>query len=127
MKSIITNIFLIILSVSFADSQILKAYGIKVGAAAATQTFDYSINFSLPTENRWGLDIGGFAEFFQIPYFSLLTEVHYIQKGYSNTVQESTPAQPAGTGKSITIRPRLDYLSIPVLGKVRFETDVVTP
>lgn len=117
----------IILGTSITEAQLIKAYGFKAGTVAATQSFDYSINVSIPTDNGWGIDVGGFVEFFHLPFFSLLTELHYTQKGFSTALMETTPAQPEGTGRYITIRPRTDYLSIPILAKLRFDNKPVTP
>lgn len=128
MKSIIENIlFMIILFTLPTEAQVIRAYGLKAGTVVATQSFDYTINASLPTYNRWGFDVGGFVELFDMPYFSMLTEIHYVQKGYSASLKETTIAQPDGTGIYITIRTRLDYLSVPILARVRFETSEVTP
>jgi hypothetical protein len=129
MKSIIVVLIFIslFLSISNSNAQLIKSYGLKIGTATATQSFDYNSNLSFDTEYRWGYDIGAFVEFFNIPQLSLLTEAHYIQKGYAVTLEETTITNPAGTGNFITYRIRLDYLSIPILGKVRYETNSVTP
>src|ERR1043166_3208154 len=120
MKSIIiTSLLMTTLCTSFTQAQFIKAYGFKTGAVIASQSIDYTIfndfRFVLPTENRWGFDAGGFIELFGLPYVSLLTELHYSQKGYSSTLQETTPAQPAGTGRFFTYKARVDYLSMPIL------------
>jgi opacity protein-like surface antigen len=128
MKSFVLNILtIIILLPSFAQSQLIKSGGFKVGGISASQSFDYSLDFSLPIDNRWGWNIGGFVEFFQHPNLSLLTELHYIQKGYSLSLPVTTADQPEGTGAYITFKPRLDYVSLPILVRLRFETGSVTP
>jgi opacity protein-like surface antigen len=128
MKSLILSILiLVILLPSLAQAQIFKGYGFKAGAVRASQSFDYTMNLSIPIENRWGLDVGAFAELFQHPNFSLLTELHYIQKGYSLTVPVTSALYPEGTGEYYTYNTRLDYLSVPVLAKVRYAMDAVTP
>jgi hypothetical protein len=129
MKSIIVVLIFIslFLSISNSNAQLIKSYGLKIGTATATQSFDYNSNLSFDTEYRWGYDIGAFVEFFNIPQLSLLTEMHYIQKGYEFTFEETTITNPEGSGNFITHRTRVDYLSIPILGKVRYETPSVTP
>src|SRR6267143_1295717 len=128
MKSITKNILLMFMCcTSAAEGQVLKAYALKFGTVAASQSFKYTIPFSLSTDIRWGFDIGGFVELFDSQYFSVQPEIHYIQKGYSITARVTTEAQPDGPGYDITFRPRVDYLSIPVLIKVRFETHTVIP
>ena len=127
MKFIFICIFLITLFSQSSESQTIKAYGLKIGAVSATQSFNYTTNFSLSTANRWGIDVGGSVELLPTRYFSLLTEIHFIQKGFSFSSELSTPTHPEGTGIFVIIKPRLDYLSIPILAKIRFENDGITP
>ena len=126
MKKIIA-FTLVAIVVTSADAQVLKSYGLKLGAGASTMRFEYNIDFSLPTDVRWGFDGAGFIEVLSTPCTSFLAEVHYIQKGYSTTLKVTTPAQPLGNGQYLTVTPRIDYLSIPVLAKVRLETQAITP
>ena len=127
MKSIITLIIFFAILTSSGEAQIIRSYGLKVGTIAASQFFDYNINVTNPTTTRWGFDGGGFVEFLNVPYFSLLAELSYVQRGYSSTLKVSTPAQPQGTGEYVTIRPRVDYVSLPLMAKVRFEAEEVIP
>ena len=109
------------------QAQLVKSYGLKAGAVSAKQMWDYSRNIDFPAERRWGFDAGVFVEGLNIPYFSLLAEAHYVQKGFRITLPITTPAYPEGTGEEATFEPRVDYLSIPVLVKIRFETGTLTP
>ncbi|HEX9654179.1 MAG TPA: outer membrane beta-barrel protein, partial [bacterium] len=45
-------------------------------------------------------------------------EAHYIQKGFKERFPVTTPGDPAGTGEFLTFKPRVDYLSFPVLAKI---------
>jgi hypothetical protein len=121
MKLIITLSLFTILLTTTGNSQIVKAFGIKVGTVTATQSFDYTVNMSLPISYRWGLDASAFIELVPTNYFSLLAETHFIQKGFSLPVQETSQAHPEGTGTPIILNPRLDYLSFPLLAKFRLE------
>jgi hypothetical protein len=116
-----------ILFPSYAGSQLLRGYGVKVGAISATQTWDYNVDITIDAERRWGLDVGGYVELFDTPYLSLLGEVHYVQKGFTFTAIVSSINQPDGTGEYLTVRPRVDYLSLPLLIKLRFDMQVVSP
>ncbi len=128
MKSrIIKMICLCIVVSTIVHAQFIRGYGVKVGAVSATQTWDYKINLNFPTERRWGIDVGGYLEILDIPFMSVLGEVHYVQKGFSFTLPVTTAAQPDGTGEYITKRPRVDYLSIPLLAKVRFDMGTFSP
>jgi hypothetical protein len=117
----------LLLFLTDAHSQFLRGYGFKLGGVSANQTWDYNIRVNFPTETRWGYDVGVYIEVLDIPYISILGELHYVQKGFSSTLPVSTPAYPEGTGENITLKPRADYLSIPVLAKIRFETTIITP
>jgi hypothetical protein len=108
-------------------AQFVRSCGLKVGAISAKQTWNYKINFHFPAESRWGIDAGVFVEVFDLPYISVLGELHYIQKGFSITGPATIFAMPEGTGEYITEKPRVDYLSIPLLAKLRFETAAVIP
>jgi hypothetical protein len=127
MKSILIMLALLTLFASTGDAQIVKSYGFKIGTVTATQSFDYSVRLSLPTEYRWGIDASAFVELFPTQYFSLLSELHFIQKGFSIPLVETTIAAPEGTGQIIINRPRLDYLAIPLLAKFRMESGAISP
>ena len=124
---IIKIVFLCILISSSAQSQFIRGYGLKVGAVSANQTYDYTVAFNFSPDSRWGLDVGGFIEVLDIPYMSVLGELHYIQKGFSEKFQETSVDYPEGTGRYITLKPRADYFSIPLLAKFRVELGLVTP
>lgn len=128
MKSRMVEIVCLCVFIStITHAQFIRGYGLKVGAVSATQTWDYRINVNFPTERRWGIDAGVYVEILDIPYVSLLGELHYTQKGFSVTLPVTTPAQPNGTGEYVTTRPRVDYLSIPLLVKLRLDMSLVTP
>jgi hypothetical protein len=124
---IIFVICLVLLISTVTQSQFIRGYGFKVGAVSANQTYDYNIVFDFSPDNRWGFDVGAFVELLDIPYISVLGELHYIQKGFSEKFQETSPDDPAGTGRYITLKPRADYFSIPVLAKIRFELGPIVP
>ena len=110
-----------------SQAQFMRGFGLKVGAVSATQKWQYWSNSQLSTGPRWGVDAGVFVEALDIPFVSVLAELHYIQKGFTTTLPVTTAAQPDGTGEDITFKPRVDYLSLPILAKVRFEVGSFTP
>lgn len=134
MKNILVIITLILtLTVTIAQAQFLRAYGIKAGVVRAEQKWDYSPQTGLDASGInpiWGVDAGVFAEFFDCKNFSLLTELHYVQKGSTYTITGTEPADNAQgyieTGKE-DIKERCNYLSIPVMAKLRLETGKITP
>lgn len=112
---------------SSTNAQFIRGYGLKFGAISATQTWDYKTSTKFSPERRWGIDAAGYIEVINLPYFRLLGELHYIQKGFSITLPVTTISQPDGTGEYITLKPRVDYLSVPILAKLRFDLGKVTP
>jgi hypothetical protein len=122
-------LFLLLLSSTTAVSQSIRSYGILLGAASATQSWDYHDTpypSTFDPDERWGIDVGLFMEFLDNPVISVLGELHYIQKGFSESFVVSTPANPEGTGQKYSYRPSIDYLSIPVLLKLRTDIGSVT-
>lgn len=124
---VISIMSLCLFSTIAAQGQLVRGWGVKVGAVTATESWDYTVNINFPADRRWGLDVGAFIEFLDVPLISVLGEVHYIQKGFSQTLPVTTAAQPDGTGEYITMKPRVDYISIPVLAKVRFDLGLISP
>ena len=109
-----------------AHAQFIRGYGVKAGAVAASQSWDYTSDLDISPETRWGYDFGLFVEAINVPFISLLVEMHYVQKGFSMSTTIATATNPTGFG-TMTTRPRLDYLSIPLLAKVRFGMGALTP
>ena len=112
---------------STSHAQLVRGYGLKLGVVAANQSWRYTGTAELPTDHRWGFTAVGYLELLDIPILSALVEVQYTQKGMSESLPITTESQPEGTGEFITKRPRVDYLSIPVLAKVRLSMPVVVP
>ena len=108
-------------------SQAIRTIGVKVGGVTANQSWTYSSTPALPTERRWGIDVGVFFEWFNMPVFSLSSELHFIQKGMKLTLPITTPQNPEGTGEFKTLSPRVDYFSFPILAKARLNDDVFSP
>jgi opacity protein-like surface antigen len=82
----------------------------------SNQDFNYSTpGAGLDTRSRTGFDLGGFIEWFDLPYLRMLTEAHYLQKGMIDKVKVVN-----GSGDVIgTVKNdhRIDYLSISALSK----------
>jgi opacity protein-like surface antigen len=114
--------------ISTSHAQLIRGYGIKAGATLASEDWDYkklSIDFN--PDSRWGLSLGIFSEFLNIPYFSVVTELNYVQKGMNIELQVSTISNPDGTGEYYTYDSRVDYLNLSALGKFRFDFTSFTP
>lgn len=121
-------ILIIVCIVSTSQAQIIRGYGIKLGATLASENWDYkTFNSDFKPDSRWGFNIGVFCEFLNIPYFSVVTEFNYIQKGMSEDIPVTTITQPDGTGEYITWDTRVDYLDLSALGKFRIDLEMFLP
>jgi hypothetical protein len=108
-------------------AQLLRSYGVKVGIVTARQHWAYSNPADVPfdTKTRLGIDVGGYVEWFEIPFISVLTECHYVQKGLKDVVAVTNENGIAIGMKEII--PQIDYLSLPLLVKLRIDLPQVTP
>lgn len=104
-------------------AQLIRGYGLEIGTVAANQTWTYSSGGppSFLTNDRWGLTVVGFVEILNCPNLSGILEAQYRQKGMSKTLSQTPEWNPDWNGQSKTYYPRVDYLSIPLLVKARFE------
>jgi hypothetical protein len=107
--------------------QALRHWGVKAGASFANQSYEYQDEgFSISPDRRWGFDLGVFAEFLTLPTISILGELHYVQKGSTFEVAVTGPDSPYILGFA-TADVRDDYLSIPLMAKLRLESDQFIP
>ncbi|MGA3286870.1 MAG: outer membrane beta-barrel protein [Bacteroidota bacterium] len=134
MKHSIISICFIALTISFADAQIVRTYGFNIGYVHAKQNWDYSPQLGFDPHMSGtisGIGGGAFVEFLDIPYFSLLTKVQYIQKGRTITVMETMVSSTNPNGYvdigMADIKYRLNYISVPILAKLRIETPICVP
>lgn len=113
--------------ISTSQAQLLRGYGFKIGATVAQENWDYSNhNSTFNPDSRWGLNLGVFGEFLNVPYFSIVTEFNYVQKGRTVEFPVTTTTYPDGNGEYIIWDTRIDYYNLSVLGKLRFEgTDLI--
>jgi hypothetical protein len=126
MKSRLVLIVCLMSVASTAEGQLIRGFGIKAGPVISRQSWDYKVPVDLPIEARWGLDAGVFIEAPDIPFVSVLGECHYTQKGFKITTTVTTAQSPEGSGK-MTSTPRVDYLSLPILLKLRLNLGMITP
>ncbi|MBU1297596.1 MAG: PorT family protein [Bacteroidetes bacterium] len=131
MKSIHKNIILLFALIvlfgvsSSGTSQPIKRYGAKIGVSIATWNWKTDGSAVQGIDPRLGIDFGAFVEWFDIPALSLISELHFVQKGMKQDIPITTVQYPYGTGEFIKHNIRLDYLSFAVLPKLRLETDIV--
>lgn len=118
MKFAFILLIAIIISSSQAESQLIKSFGAKIGMSSAKQDWNYSplASASARSTYRLGFDAGVFLEWFTMPYLSILTEAHYIQKG-SFVTASNIMGQ---------LEVRANYFSYQLMAKVRTELGPLT-
>jgi opacity protein-like surface antigen len=129
-KVLISTIFIAI-AFNHTNAQLIRSYGIKAGMVYSGQNWEYArgsylYGLSLYDKTILGYDVGGYAEWFNLPVLSAVTGIHFLQKGARDELPVTTMDQPDGTGEMLSIKPRLDYLSIELLAKLRYETSFAT-
>jgi len=126
MRVLLIIIALLQIWVTIAQGKLLKGFGFKTGLVVANQDFDYTNpDLSLDTKSRVGFDLGGFVEWFDLPYLSILTEAHYIQKGMVIEVEKTNVY--GGHIGTIKFDYRVDYLSVSALGKFEVGGKFISP
>jgi hypothetical protein len=118
--------FLVMGAPGVARAGVVPGFGVKAGAVAATQNWNYAEGFDLGAKLRWGWDVAVFKEFLKVGPLGFLAEIHYIQKGFREEECRTLPFGPPCQG-FVSSRPRVDYISIPLLAKVRFGAGGVVP
>jgi len=96
-----------------ANGQLIRSFGVKAGLCVANQTWHQSQQvINLNPSARVGADIGCFVEWLSLPVVSVSTEASYVQRGFNSTIT-------FGANGSYSESVRADYLSFPVLAKIR--------
>jgi len=110
---------LIVVDVCHSQS-LIRDYGLKIGATSATQDFVWTGYYSV--DRRIGVNAGGFIEWFDIPFFTLVTQMEYSEKGSTFNIPPHENPLPDGPFYS-----RLKYLSVPVLAKFIIPSSAIEP
>lgn len=103
------------------------SFGLKAGLALSNQDFEYQTDLGNDFDNRLGFQGGAFTEIALSPNLSLQADVQYIPAGFKIKFEETTPDSPEGTGKILTVKPRIDYISIPLLVKAGLPSGEIKP
>jgi hypothetical protein len=112
-------LLVLILFAGISQAQLLRGMGIKAGLTFANQDWNHPITDVGP-DSRAGFNLGIFAEFFDMPLFSVVGELNYVQKGVRNI--EGQIAETLLGGNI-----RLNYLNISALAKLRIDYPAVSP
>jgi hypothetical protein len=130
-KMFIAVLTLLVIGFSISQSQLIRSYGVKAGIASTNQNWDWAPQSGVITNStaRQALDAGIFIEWLDIPLLSVVTEIHYIQKGSNVTtnIPITSRLSPDETGQFYSYSARINYLSIPLLAKIRMNLGLVMP
>ncbi len=110
-STITTNVF----------CQVKTNYGFKVGIIRSDQNWESNNNADLNNtiEAKRGIKIGIFSEWRLYSHFSIVAELNYSQKG---SKVEIDFRDEFGNGNPVDLQYIVDYLEIPLLLKIEFET-----
>jgi hypothetical protein len=112
-----------------SDAQLLKSYGIKAAITSASQSFTYSnpplSGFGPDVKRRIGFGIALYAEWFNVPFISIISQMEYTQRGIGEEIAITTTS-PTPIRTEVRDK-RLDYLSIPILAKASIPFGIITP
>ena len=128
MKNTILIIILLLCVISIpSKAQLIKSYGVKIAVTTAHHTWKSSnTNWTYePEKRRVGFNLALYAEWLNTPLFSILTQLEYTQRGFGEEFNRRDEFNnDLGT---ITKYTRFDYLSLPILCKVRVPIGTVSP
>jgi len=109
------------------NAQLLRTYGIKVAYTSADQKLEYYyLGGNLTTLRRDGFNVAIYAEWLNTPIFSIVTQCEYTQRGFGNEIIETSEFGPMEIG-SYKLFNRVDYLSIPIFGKITIPMEIIKP
>jgi hypothetical protein len=118
---------------SYAGAQTIEAFGLKFGAVHAEQKWEYSSQVpvhGVDGDPLWGINVSSFMRLSMTTTFSVVAELHYVQRGRSitfvATVQSDNPRGYTNIGL-VETKLRFHYLSVPVLAQIRLGGDRVVP
>jgi len=109
--------YLLIFSV-VSYSQIISAYGLKIGVTASNTNFEYDPALNIIgvrfDKTRISPNIAIFARLFDLKMIDFETQLVYLQKGGDDKFEIRTINQPEGTGEFLTFDIQFDYLQFQV-------------
>lgn len=116
MRRIIVSMITFLFScATISNAQLIESYGAKVAYTSSSQEFDYPTSpvgwwTGIKTSARSGFNVAAFAEWFNLPIFSIESQIEYAERG-----AHLEYVVPGGTKSTAG---RLDYISVPLLAKV---------
>ena len=122
-----TRIFTVVLALGLLVAGVAAqpSFGVKAGLALADQDWDYR-DFDQDFDSRLGMQFGIFAEFAVTDYVHVTPELRYVPVGVKVKYWVTESYDPLVTREE-TATSRIDYLSIPVLIKIAYPSETVSP
>jgi hypothetical protein len=131
-RTVFLVVLISVLEIGQSDAQLLRALGAKVAVTSASQTYNYANplwpNFGPDLKRRTGLNAAIYAEWFNISYLSVVTQLEYAQRGYIEelAVAAYDPTSIGAVG-TFSHSNRVDYLSLPILLKATASRGMISP
>lgn len=102
-----------------APAQWFNAAGVKAGVNSSNSAIEQtSFGHQFETQRRIGWQAAVFAEWLRLPVVSVVTQLEYAQRGFSEEQVRTGEESPEVLG-TIELKTRLDYVSVPLLLKLR--------
>ncbi len=108
----------VIIFISSSYSQTIKGYGIKAGGTLSIQENEMVPGKLFTSDDYVGFNVGAFAELFDVPVFSLVTEMNYIQKGFKGNLSDMYYR------RILSWKEKIHYLNVSLLAKTRLESEI---
>ncbi|MCL4510100.1 MAG: PorT family protein [Bacteroidetes bacterium] len=110
-------------------AQLIKSYGLKVAFTSASQNISYPFDAlgwwtSSRVSPQPGFNVAAFAEWLNFPFFSVISQIEYDQRG---TKLEYFVRGDSGPIAKASTNGRLDYLSLPILAKITILNGPLSP
>ncbi|MCK5075419.1 MAG: PorT family protein [Calditrichia bacterium] len=127
MRKYLVMMATIIVLVGAAQAQLIQGYGVKAGISSSNQIWSFEDNeLSKNFDNKIGITAGVFAEFLPVPFFKIVTEANFVQKGTNTNIPFTTEDDMDGSsGKTIAYR--IDYINFCVKAKASIPFALIKP
>jgi|GEM_PF-2535787 len=124
-------VFILLFAVtSFSNAQALKNIGFKAGGMVSQFKYEYNIDGYKYNSDPYSVirvSAGVYGEFFNLPVFSVIGEINYIEKGAHREIDVTDISNPDGLGKLTDVDAYLKYINISILSKVRLDGIYFSP
>lgn len=131
LRSMIKLVLVLLFFAINVNSQTLTSYGLKLGAVASNPIWKVGSQSYDDVETRMGMDAGIFLNWSLVNNLSLLTEMHYVQKGL-RVYEPIVNILPNDNGVKVeshvvSVNPHVNYLSFPIFIKYDLLKSEVIP